>query len=190
MLQSFAIHVCHTPRGGSTEEGLCCQNADSLFNVNFSLSHQRWRSMDASHMLHPKKNILLVIFSVFPYALLLWITEQNLIFKLRASQMLGDKEDMDVIWWFIQEQIWGKHTEDRKRGGESWVRIHVGRTAGSSGWGGGQETDEGERLFIAVLLLSSSLVSMRQEWCKEGRRKGGADIIHLLEFCESTLCPC
>ena len=34
---------------------------------------------------------------------------------------------------------------------------------------------------------SSSAVSAREEWRREGRRRGGADIIHLLEVCEGCV---
>lgn len=35
--------------------------------------------------------------------------------------------------------------------------------------------------------LSSSVVSSREEHCWVGRRRGGADIIHLPEVCEGVL---
>lgn len=56
----------------------------------------------------------------------------------------------------------GYRGRDRKRGGESWVRMPRGRTAGNSGWGGGQERDEGERLFVVLLLC-------HHQWCHWGR---------------------
>lgn len=66
-----------------------------------------------------------------------------------------------------------------------------GRTAGSSGWGGGQEREGGGEtlLFIVLLLLYCHHLRChrREEWRREGRRRGGADIIHLLEGCEGVL---
>lgn len=66
----------------------------------------------------------------------------------------------------------------RKRGGERWVRVPEGRTAGSCGWGGQEGKGQDGRGRGASCSSSpssscspSSAVSLREEWRGEERRQ-------------------